>query len=133
MQRYYESRSLKTRVMPASLTSVEEVMQLAGAHHITVPPNLLTELAITPGEGWKGKDTIGRALKEASVPSEKAYETIVGDEAAWRLAFTRSAEGRNEGKIIQAINIFSDVQDRLEEMVRKFEEEFGRGEVNVSW
>lgn len=31
--------------MISSLTSVSEILQLAGAHHITVPPTLLKALA----------------------------------------------------------------------------------------
>lgn len=99
-------------------------MQLAGAHHITVSPPLLAELAVTPAEGWRSRGVVGQTLKEAPVPpssASKLYDQIIQDEATWRLAFTRSKEGRSEGKIIQAINIFSDMQDQLEAMVRSAE------------
>lgn len=99
-------------------------MRLAGAHHITVSPSLLAELAATPAQGWDGADVVGRTLKEAPVPpasAGKLYDDIVRDEATWRLAFTRSSAGRNEEKIIQAINIFSDMQDQLEGMVSRLE------------
>lgn len=120
-QRYYELRGCKTKVLPASLTSIDEVMQLAGAHHITVSPPLLAELAVTPSKDWESGQVVGRTLKETPIPAvsvSEVYDEISRDEASWRLAFTRSHNGRSEGKIIQAINIFSDMQDRLEAMVR---------------
>ncbi|OAA73680.1 transaldolase [Cordyceps fumosorosea ARSEF 2679] len=52
-QRYYENIQANTQLLAASLTSVEEVMQLAGVHHITVSPPLLRELASTPADLWQ--------------------------------------------------------------------------------
>ena len=111
-------------MLPASLTSIEEVMQLAGAHHITVSPPLLAELAATSAEDWEGRGVVGQTLKNAPVQlpaASKLLDEVIKDEAVWRLAFTRSNNGRSEGKIIQAINIFSDMQDQLEAMVRRVE------------
>ncbi|OIW28149.1 aldolase [Coniochaeta ligniaria NRRL 30616] len=113
-QHYFETQGCKTKVLAASLTSIEEVMQLAGVHHITISPPLLAELAATTADGWKDRDVLGRELNHAS-------EAIPLDESAWRMAFTRSKAGKNEGKIIQAINIFADMQDQLENMARKFQ------------
>jgi hypothetical protein len=122
-----------TQVMAASLTSIDEVMQLAGLHHITVSPVLLAELAATPAAGWAGSASIGQVIKGAAAgcggPAGAAQlgagsqaatlEALVKDESLWRMAFTRSDGGRNETKLVQAINIFADVQDKLEEMVRQ--------------
>lgn len=114
-QRYFEARNVKTKVLAASLTSTEEVMQLAGVHHITISPPLLAELAATTtAEGWKAPDLFGRKLTHAS-------RAVPLDESAWRMAFTRSKAGKNEGKIVQAINIFADMQDQLEDMVGRFQ------------
>ncbi|KAK8064442.1 transaldolase [Apiospora phragmitis] len=107
-QRYYAQTGSRTQVLPASLTSIQEVMMLAGAHHITVSPPLLKKLAETPANPW-------RATRARS--SFADYSAIVDDESAWRLAFTRSANGQSEGKIIQAINIFCERQEKLEELV----------------
>ena len=89
-------------------------MQLAGVHHITVSPPLLAELAATPAEGWKGQNIFARHANEPprAVPLEVS---------AWRMAFTRSKAGKNEVKLIQAINIFADMQDQLESMVKDFQ------------
>ncbi|KAF4989943.1 hypothetical protein FGRMN_8785 [Fusarium graminum] len=117
-QAYYISNSLRTQVLAASLTSVEEVMQLAGIQHVTISPNLLNGLASTDLSAWNGK--LGDYFAQG--PTNKSwdardYNALVKDESAWRIAFTRSAFGANEGKIIQAINYFADCQDKLEELM----------------
>ncbi|RYP82589.1 hypothetical protein DL770_005554 [Monosporascus sp. CRB-9-2] len=119
-QRYYEKIGSRTRVLPASLTSVEEVMRLAGAHHITVAPPLLRKLAETPANPWEG-DTGSVFSRDHGADEEVFgdYGCIVEDEGAWRLAFTRSQGGRAEGKIVQAINIFCEKQEGLEGLARR--------------
>ncbi|KAI1393050.1 putative transaldolase [Hypoxylon trugodes] len=116
-QRYYGKIGSKTKVLPASLTSIQEVMMLAGVHHITVAPHLLTKLAETPANPWEG-DT-GSVIQNQSQEEFSDYNGIIEDESAWRLAFTRSQEGKAEVKIIQAINIFCDKQDALEGLARQ--------------
>jgi transaldolase len=123
-QGYLETQGLKTKVLAASLTTVEEVMQLAGVHHITVSPPLLTELAATQADGWHGRDLVGRVLSKAEAAHADmlaGVQAVLRDESAWRMAFTRSKAGENERKIIQAINIFADMQDGLEDMAREFQ------------
>jgi transaldolase len=111
----------QTQVLPASLTSIQEVMMLAGAHHITISPPLLKKLAETPANPWEG-NTGSVFAKDAGhevAYREDDFRGIVDDEGAWRLAFTRSGQGKMEEKLIQAINIFSDKQDGLIEIARK--------------
>lgn len=123
MQRYYQSIKARTQVLPASLTSIDEVMVLAGVDHITVSPPLLAELAVTPAESYKG--AVGSVLKAAEAddaPLPSRYEAILENESAWRLAFTRSERGKSEGKIIQAVNIFYEMQVALEELVTKMDQ-----------
>ncbi|KAI1800325.1 putative transaldolase [Daldinia bambusicola] len=116
-QRYYEKIGSKTQVLPASLTSIQEVMKLAGAHHITVAPHLLTKLAETPANPWEGET--GSVFKGQLEEKVGDHSEIVENESAWRLAFTRNQEGKAEVKIIQAINIFCDKQDGLEGLARR--------------
>lgn len=118
-QAYYLKKSCRTQVLAASLTSIHEVMQLAGVQHITIAPKLLDELAATDAAPWSGK--LGEYFAQA--PADNAWETtnyeaLVADESAWRLAFTRSGFGTSEGKIIQAINYFSDFQEKIELLVK---------------
>lgn len=118
-QRYYHNTNSRTRVLPASLTSVDEVMMLAGVDHITISPVLLAELDATHAAGYKGEiGSVLNAAGKAEVASRKRYEPILHDEGAWRLAFSRSERGKSEGKIVQAINIFCEMQEALEAMVK---------------
>ncbi|RSL91524.1 hypothetical protein CEP51_000161 [Fusarium floridanum] len=119
-QAYYISHSFRTQVLAASLTSVDEVMQLAGIQHVTISPNLLRGLASTDLSSWNGH--LGEYFAQG--PANKSWETrdysaLVKDESAWRLAFTRSGFGASEGKIIQAINCFADFQEKLEDLVKQ--------------
>lgn len=117
-QAYFAKHASRTQVLAASLTSVDEVMQLAGIHHITISPTLLDELAGRRGSSWNGQ--VGAYF--ADVPADNKwdavdYKSIISDQSTWRLAFTRSGFGTSEGKIIQAINYFSDFQEKIEELV----------------
>ncbi|KUI55850.1 Transaldolase [Cytospora mali] len=121
-QRYYRDIKARTRVLPASLTSIDEVLQLAGVDHITVSPPLLTELAATAAQGYQGDiGSVMKAAEAAQGDGKDKYEVILEDESAWRLAFTRSEGGKSEGKIIQAINIFYEMQENLEAIVTKMD------------
>ncbi|KAG6009190.1 hypothetical protein E4U21_003043 [Claviceps maximensis] len=128
-QSFFLQTNSSTQVLAASLTSIEEVMQLAGIQHITISPPLLEELAATDAATWKGN--LGEYFAQG--PDDRSWETglcdgtgdgkeknwtaLAEDEAAWRLAFARSRFGASEGKIIQAINYFVDFQEKLEELV----------------
>lgn len=119
-QAYYLSKSIRTQVLAASLTSVDEVMQLAGIQHVTVSASLLTQMAARDVSDWNGN--LGGYFAEG--PNERSwekrdYESLAKDESAWKLAFTRHGFGTSEGKIVQAINYFSDFQEKLEELVKQ--------------
>lgn len=120
-QRYYAKIGSRVKVLPASLISTAEVMKLAGVDHITVSPPLLAQLASMPSVlASAAVDTPATWFSEVEVDEavDADYEGVVGDEAAWRLAFTRSKEGANEKKLTDAINIFANMQDGMEEIVR---------------
>lgn len=119
-QRYYLAHALPTQVLPASLTSAAECMRLAGAQHITIAPALLRELAATPvaadSPAAKAHSLYDDpSLAHAPVPPKLSY---LGDEAGWRIAFTRANKGREEGKLSYAINTFCDMQVALEKVMQ---------------
>ncbi|KAF7556481.1 hypothetical protein G7046_g6298 [Stylonectria norvegica] len=120
-QSYYLTHSYRTQVLAASLTSIDDVMRLAGIQHITISPSLLHQLSTGDLSTWDGKlgDYFAQGPEKKSWESQD-YEALVKNESAWRLAFTRSDLGVSEGKIIQAINYFSDFQEKLEELVKQF-------------
>ncbi|PNP46096.1 hypothetical protein TGAMA5MH_02131 [Trichoderma gamsii] len=116
-QAYYDANNQRTRVLAASLTSVEEVLQLAGVHHVTISPILLSELSRL--DATAANNDLGDYFAVTQPPENldlAKYSTILENESSWRLAFTRSGFGTSEGKIIQAINYFSDFQEKLEEL-----------------
>lgn len=102
-----------------------EVMRLAGAHHITVPPTLLEQLAATPAHTWTSSADTGDAFRAPAAANETWADygdggaALVEDEGAWRLAFARRAGGKNEAKLTEAINIFCEKQEGLEALARE--------------
>ncbi|KUJ23345.1 transaldolase [Mollisia scopiformis] len=113
-QRLYEENGLKTQVLPASLTLTDEIMVLAGVHHITIAPGLLKELAAAPASSLSVTSLFDEATTKA-LP----FVSYKDSEAAYRIAFTRSGNGEGERKLGQAINIFCDMQDKLEVMMKR--------------
>lgn len=96
-QTYYKSHGLKTQVLPASLTSIDEIMALAGVDHITIAPALLQELATTPASALATK-----SLFDGEAEAVPIATRVFGiDEAGYRIAFTRSANGEGERKLTQ--------------------------------
>ncbi|KAA8569274.1 hypothetical protein EYC84_000935 [Monilinia fructicola] len=112
IQQYYRKNNKKTKVLPASLTNIDEIMILAGVNHITIAPALLRELAATPVEGYAVQSIFDKSSEEEKVPSLINFAS----ESDWRIAFTRSGKGEGERKLSQAINIFCDMQTQLEVM-----------------
>ncbi|KAK4187485.1 hypothetical protein QBC35DRAFT_233195 [Podospora australis] len=116
-----QTNSRTPEVVAASLTSIDEIMQLAGIRHITISPPLLAQLENTPAAGWTDA-TVGLATRFSDYVSDISLAelgSIVHDEARWRMAVTRSENGLSESKLVQALNIFADMQDRLEGLVRE--------------
>lgn len=96
IQKYYKSVGAITQVLPASLTSTDEVLALAGVDHITVAPPLLELLSlpdcpITPS-------FFDNDVSDVSVLPKTPY---LKDEAAYRIAFTRDLAGASEEKLTQ--------------------------------
>ncbi|KAH6609074.1 transaldolase [Trichoderma cornu-damae] len=120
-QAYYHANNYRTRVLAASLTSVEEVLQLAGVNHVTISPILLRTLSRLE-DSTTGKELGQYFADESAIESldPKKYADILQHESSWKLAFTRSGFGTSEGKIIQAINYFSDFQEKLEELSERY-------------
>lgn len=92
--------------MPASLTSINEIMLLAGVDHITIAPDLLRELASTEIEGsttdWPSLfDEV--KTSSAQIPPPLAF---VENEEGFRMALTRDKQGINEGKLTQVGSCF---------------------------
>lgn len=95
-QNYYEAIGVRTQVLPASLTSTDEIFALAGAHHITIAPGLLQQLSLPVSS------PLPASLFDSELPSPSPKMIpYVNDEAGYRIAFSRSENGAGEKKLIQ--------------------------------
>ena len=101
-QKYYKEHGFATKILEASLTSVDEIFALAGVDHITIAPKLLHQLASieTDPSDFANLMSVPHDVKVARdrPPSRIHY---ADDEAAFRMAMTREANGASEGKLIQ--------------------------------
>lgn len=104
------------KVMPASLTSIQECMSLAAADHITIAPHLLQKLHETPA-GPRMAEKYPSVFDGVHKPAGPRLD--FASEADWRLAMTRSDRGVNERKLSEAINVFCDFQEKLERLMRR--------------
>ncbi|KAK5662164.1 hypothetical protein OQA88_8069 [Cercophora sp. LCS_1] len=115
-QRYFKCRNKKTQVMAASITSTDDVMKLAGVNHVTLPPKLISELIET-----KYSESQPRSIMRPGEPlpmlTMENLELILDDKSAWRLELTKSEGGKSEAKLVQALGIFCNFQDKLEMLV----------------
>lgn len=132
-QAYYDvgRPDIKTQVLPASLTSIQEVMMLAGSHHITVSPPLLKKLAETPADPWADAGLTGSVMATAEVKDaarkwgglqEGGNKGMLEGEKAWKDAFAASMDGKAKAKIVQAVDIFCEKQEGLEGIARSVAE-----------
>lgn len=115
-QEWYRARGITTQVLPASLTTVDEIMSLSGVDHITIAPRLLRALA-----------DLKIAKQPTSLFDHDAKDKIpidldgVGDDQdRFQMAVTREHGGDEQRKLTQAINIFCDFQERLEGMMIEY-------------
>ena len=100
IQLYYSHNLIPTKVLAASLTSVDEVMSLAGVQHIKIAPPLLRELSTTALIN-KMTDIKPLFCGLESIHYQPPATIRFVDEAAFRLAVTRDNNGASELKMIQ--------------------------------
>jgi len=80
-------------------------MALAGVHHITISPGLLTELAATEASGLNVESLFGGTGSSDEGKGE-ALRAWKDDEAGFRLAFTRCGNGEGVRKLAQVITCY---------------------------
>jgi transaldolase len=97
-QRLYEEHDMKTQVLPASLTSTDEIMALAGVHSITIAPGLLQELSTS-----STSSNATKSLFDEAVDANESHPLIsyLHDRARYQIDFTRSGNGEGERKLSQ--------------------------------
>ena len=125
-QRYFEKHNYtRTATLPASLISVGECMSMTGVKHITISPPLLELLNKTyvsdlrdaePYSGFLFLDETILDKIDGELPDQPL--NLIDDEQRFRMLFTRRDGGKQEIKQVKAINVFADMQVKLEEIVR---------------
>ena len=101
-QKYYKHYGFTTQVLPASLTSINEIISLAGVDHITIASKLLRELASTEVASSQVSNSLFLA-EDAKLTVDKIPRKLsfAENEDGFRMAMTRDGKGANEGKLIQ--------------------------------
>ena len=89
---------MNTIVLPASLTSVEEIVKLAGIDHITIAPKLLQELASTDASSFPNLPSESPKRLSANEGLEKMDSD---DEQGFMTALKGDQNGINEAKLMQ--------------------------------
>lgn len=105
--------------MPASLTSVDECLKVSGAHHITISPPLLASLASTPATSSTTPHFFDELVENENKADAELLEAVTREQT-YRIRYTRCKNGAAEKKLVDAINIFADFQDKIEEVVERY-------------
>lgn len=96
IQSYYKSINAPTKVLPASLTSTEEIFLLAGVDHLTIAPHLLAQLAqpmSTPVE------SLFDAAPTEAVPAPGV--SYLHDPGRYQITFARDKGGASQIKLTE--------------------------------
>lgn len=96
IQAYYKSIKATTKVLPASLTSTEEIFQLAGADHLTIAPRLLEQLALPMGTNMT---SLFDAAPTEPVPAPGA--SYLHDAGRYQIIFARDRGGASQIKLTE--------------------------------
>ncbi|KAL4928913.1 aldolase [Aspergillus undulatus] len=116
-QRWYERKSIPTKVKACATVGVEQIIKLAGVAAFTIEPDDLRTLQSTH---WDAKDIEKMCLfaTENCAQETVEYGSYIDDEAKFRADFARADEGKAQRKLIEAIGIFSGYQVKAEALIR---------------
>ncbi|RDL36539.1 uncharacterized protein BP5553_05891 [Venustampulla echinocandica] len=118
-QRYYKENNIVTQVLAASLTSVYEIMALAGVNHITVAPVLAQELAAAPVTSLDLKSIFDfREFKGPLRWLPRSLPRFADDHNAFLSSNTLKLANEGQSRLANAIEIFRGFQDKLTHMMK---------------
>ncbi|KAJ5775529.1 uncharacterized protein N7511_000540 [Penicillium nucicola] len=113
VQKYYKSINASTQVLPASLTSVDEIYFLAGVDHLTIAPHLLSQLT----QPYSGNvNSLFDVAPTLPIPAKGV--SFLNDPSSYQITFARDLGGASQIKLTEAVNIFCDFQDKLEQIMK---------------
>lgn len=84
------------QVLPASLTSVDEIFLLAGVDDLTISPGLLTQLTQPYAGNVKSLFDI-----EATLPIPERDVSFINDPGNYQITFTRDLGGASQIKLTE--------------------------------
>ncbi|CAG8895735.1 unnamed protein product [Penicillium egyptiacum] len=96
IQKYYKSINSRTEVLPASLTSVEEIFCLAGVDHLTISPGLLRQLTQPFAGNVKSLFDIAPTL-----PIPARGVSFINDRGSYQITFARDQGGDSQIKLTE--------------------------------
>lgn len=95
IQAYYKSINAPTQVLPASLTSLEEIFQLAGVNHLTIAPHLLEQLA-KPIAPVKSLFDVA-----PTIPIPAPGTSYLNDHGNYQITFASDCDGDSQIKLTE--------------------------------
>ncbi|KAL4957081.1 hypothetical protein BDW69DRAFT_191912 [Aspergillus filifer] len=116
-QKYYQQKSLPTKVKACATVGLDQLIQLAGVDALTIEPQDLRALKST---NWDTEKATNMSLfsNKAKVNGGVDYGSYTDNEAQYREDFARADGGRAQRKIVEAISIFSGYQVKAEALIR---------------
>jgi hypothetical protein len=96
IQKYYKSIKSATTVLPASLTSVEEIFFLAGVDHLTIAPGLLAQLNQPYIDNVESLFDVAPTL-----PIPARGVSFVDDPGSYLITFARDQNGASQVKLTE--------------------------------
>ena len=96
IQEYYKSIKAPTKVLPASLTSAEEIYFLAGVDHLTIAPHLLS-LLTQPYAG--NVNSLFDVAPTLPIPAKGI--SFVNDPGSYQITFARDLGGASQIKLTE--------------------------------
>ncbi|KAA1476575.1 aldolase [Dentipellis sp. KUC8613] len=119
--RVYKANGTKTLVMPASIVTAAEVEALVSLHpnHLTLSGGVLDKLAALPAPAASGPNDPEppHASADGPPPSAEPTSYLANDGAKLREALAADAESTR--KLLDALKIFGEMEDKLREVVKK--------------
>lgn len=99
IQEYYKSINASTQLLAASLTSTDEIFALAGAAHITIPPNLLEQLTQPKPENTP---SLFDSAPTEELPAPGT--SYLNDPGNFQITFSRDGNGSSHIKLTEVLS-----------------------------
>jgi transaldolase len=116
---YYLAVGSNTQLLPASFRAVEDIFPLIGTPHMSIQPTIISELLnkTFPTDSGYEPPFSPKSVSTVWTPQVLSF---VNDEAGYKLTINRKESVSR--KIMEAINVFFEFEQKLEAIVKAAEE-----------